>query len=64
MHVICELWARRHEIRFALIKYELLHLTKNHKRFNMIITINVKNVIKKSTTIMRVLNVQFDIKLK
>jgi hypothetical protein len=30
----------------------------------MIITINVKNIIKKSTTIVRVLNVQFDIKLK
>jgi hypothetical protein len=63
-HVICELWTRRHEARFALIKYELLHLIKNHKRFDMTITINVKNVIKKSTTIVRVLNVQFNIKLK
>jgi predicted RNA binding protein with dsRBD fold (UPF0201 family) len=63
-HVICELWARRHEARFASIKYELLHLTKNHKRFDMTITINVKNVIKKSTTIVRVLSVQLDIKLK
>ncbi len=63
-HVICELWTRRHDVRFASIKYELLHLAKNHKRFDMTITINVKNVIRKSTTIMRVLNVQLDIKLK
>jgi predicted HicB family RNase H-like nuclease len=63
-HVIYELWTRRHETRFASIKYELLHLTRNHKRFDMIITINVKNVIKESTTILRVLSVQFDIKLK
>ncbi len=63
-HVIYELWTRRHEIRFASIKYELLHLTKNHKRFDMTITINVKNVIKESTTIVRVLSVQLDIKLK
>jgi hypothetical protein len=63
-HVICELWTRRHETRFVLIKYELLHLTRNHKRFDMTITINIKNVIKKSMTIVRVLNMQLDIKLK
>jgi hypothetical protein len=64
IHVICELWARRHDVRFASIKYKLLHLTKNHKRFDMTITINVKNVIRKSMIIVRVLNVQLDIKLK
>jgi hypothetical protein len=63
-HVICELWTRRHDVRFASIKYELLYLTKNHKRFDMTITINIKNVIRKSTLIVRVLNVQLDIKLK
>jgi hypothetical protein len=64
IHVICELWARRHDVRFASIKYELLHLARNHRRFDMTITINVKNVIRKSTIIVRVLNVQLDIKLK
>ncbi len=63
-HVICELWTRRHDARFASIKYELLHLARNHRRFNMTITINVKNVIRKSTIIVRVLSVQLDIKLK
>jgi hypothetical protein len=64
IHVICDLRARWHDVRFASTKYELLHLTKNHKRFDMTITINVKNVIRKSTIIVRVLSVQFDIKLK
>jgi hypothetical protein len=64
IHVIWKLWTRRHDVRFVSIKYELLHLTKNHKRFDMTITINVKNVIRKSTIIVRVLSVQFDIKLK
>jgi hypothetical protein len=63
-HDICELWARRHKARFASIKYELLYLTRNLKRFDMTITINIKNVIKKSRTIVRLLNVQIDIKLK
>jgi hypothetical protein len=63
-HVICELWARRHDVRFASTKYELLHLARNHRRFDMTITINVENVIRKSTIIVRVLSVQFDIKLK
>jgi predicted RNA binding protein with dsRBD fold (UPF0201 family) len=64
IHVICELWTRRHDARFASIKYELLHLAKNHRRFDMTITINVENVIRKSTIIVRVLSVQLDIKLK
>jgi hypothetical protein len=64
IHIICELWACRHDVRFASIKYELLHLTKNHKRFDMTITIIIKNVIRKSMIIVRVLSVQFEIKLK
>jgi hypothetical protein len=63
-HVECELWARRHEARFASIKYELMRLTRNHRRFNMMTIININEVIKKSFISMRVLEVQLDIKLK
>ncbi len=63
-HVECELWARRHETRFASIKYELMHLTKNHRRFNMTTIININEVIKKSFISMRVLKMQLDIKFK
>jgi hypothetical protein len=63
-HVECELWARRHETRFASIKYELMHLTKNHRRFNMTTIININEVIKKSFISMRMLKMQLDIKFK
>jgi hypothetical protein len=63
-HVECELWAKRHEARFASIKYKLMHLTKNHRRFNITTIININEIIKKSFISMRVLKMQFDIKLK
>ncbi len=64
IHVECELWTRRHEARFASIKYELMHLTKNHQRFNMMIIININEIIKKSFISMKMLKIQFDIKFK
>jgi hypothetical protein len=63
-HVKCELWARRHEARFASIKYELMHLTKNHRRFNMTTIININEIIKKSFISMKMLKMQLDIKFK
>ncbi len=47
-YVECELWAKRHEARFASIKYELMHLTRNHRRFNIRTIININEIIKKS----------------
>jgi hypothetical protein len=64
IHVEWELWARRHEARFASIKYELMHLTRNHRCFNMTTIININEVIKKSFISMRMLKVQLDIKFK
>jgi hypothetical protein len=63
-HVECELWTRRHEARFASIKYELMHLTRNHRRFNMMTIININEVIKESFISMKMLKMQLDIKLK
>jgi hypothetical protein len=63
-HVECELWARRHEAHFASIKYELMHLTRNQRRFNMTTIININEIIKKSFISMKMLKVQFDIKFK
>jgi hypothetical protein len=64
IHVECELWTRWVQTRFASIKYELMHLRKNHRRFNMMTIININEVIKKSFISMRMLKVQLDIKLK
>ncbi len=64
IHVECELWIKRHEARFASIKYELMHLTKYHRRFNMTTIININEVIKKLFISMKMLKIQLDIKFK
>jgi hypothetical protein len=64
MHRLCEKWANRHEFVFASTKYELIHFTRNSKKFNMTIIINIDNNVIKSKTNIRVLNLQINIKLK
>ncbi len=63
-HVICELCTRRYKARFAFTKSELLYLTKNHKRFDIVITIKIKNIIKRLMIIAKILKMQVDIKIK
>ncbi len=64
MHEHCLLWSRRHEIVFASIKYELIHLTRNIAKFNMQTSIKICDVVKQSSSHVRVLSVQIDNKLK
>jgi hypothetical protein len=64
MHVHCETWTRRHEIVFASIKYELIHLTKNSRKFDMQTIVRICDVIKQSFNQIFVLKIQIDIKLK
>jgi hypothetical protein len=64
IHVECELWARQYETRFASIKYKLMHLIKNHRRFNMTTIININEILKKSFISMKILKMQLDIKFK
>jgi hypothetical protein len=63
-HQECETWNCRHEIVFASIKYELIHLTKNHRRFNMQIELRIKAIQKTFAFYVRILNVQMNNKLK
>jgi hypothetical protein len=60
----CLLWNRRHEIVFASIKYELIHLTKNIAKVDIQTSIKICDVVKQSFNHVRVLNVQIDNKLK
>jgi hypothetical protein len=64
IHVECELWTKWYKTRFASIKYELMHLTKNHRRFNMMTIININEIIKELFISMKMLKTQFDIKFK
>jgi hypothetical protein len=64
MHAHCETWTRRHEVVFASIKYELIHLTRNSKKFDIQTIVRICDVVKQSSNQIRVLRVQIDIKLK
>jgi hypothetical protein len=64
MHEHCLLWSRRHEVVFASIKYELIHLTRNIAKFDMQTSIKICDVVKQSFNHVRVLSVQIDNKLK
>jgi hypothetical protein len=64
MHAHCETWARRHEIVFASIKCELIHLTRNSRKFDMQTIVRICDVVKQSLNQIRVLRVQIDIKFK
>ncbi len=64
MHAHCETWARRHEIVFASIKYVLIHLTRNSRKFDMQTIVRICDVVKQSFSQIRVLRMQIDIKLK
>jgi hypothetical protein len=64
LHQECETWNRRHEIVFASIKYELIHLTKNHEKFNMQIELRIEAIQKTFAFYVQILNVQINNKLK
>jgi hypothetical protein len=57
LHQKCETWNRRHEIVFASIKYKLIYLARNHKRFNMQTELRLEEIQKLSALYVRVLNV-------
>lgn len=60
VHRTCEKWTKRHKATFASIKYELIHLVKNSKKFDMTATIFIaENNIKPKKNI-RILKLQIN----
>jgi hypothetical protein len=64
LHKKCETWKHRHDVVFASIKYKLVHLTRNHKKFNMQVELRIEEIQKLSALYVRVLNVQMNSELK
>ncbi len=64
LHKECETWNRQHDVVFASIKYELVHLARNHRKFNMQVELRIEEIQKSSAFYVRVLNVQINSKLK
>jgi hypothetical protein len=54
MHAHCETWACRHDVVFASIKYELIHLTRNSKKIDMQTTVRICDVVKQFSSQIRV----------
>ncbi len=63
-HEICLHWARTHGAAFAPQKYELIHLSRTPKKFNMKMAINFDNVVIEPGSSLRVLGLYIDSKLR
>jgi hypothetical protein len=64
VHKLCERWAIRHEFVFVSIKYELIHFSRNSKKFDMTISIKIESNTMLFKIDIQVLNVQIDTRLK
>lgn len=64
MHKKCERWASLRGAVFAPAKSELIHLSRNSKKFNMAASINTETTVIKLKADIRVLGLQVEIKLK
>jgi hypothetical protein len=64
IHDKCLHWARRHGASFAPAKYELIHLTRATKKFNLEASLKIGNQVIKPKSHIRILGVQLDTKLQ
>jgi len=62
-HDQCLNWACKYDIFFASEKYELIHLTCWLKRFNMRAQLQLKNIVKKFSISVHILDIWLDFKL-
>jgi hypothetical protein len=63
-HKKCLLWVDTHGAKFAPDKYEVIHLTRAHKKFNLKAAPTFEGLRKNPKRHIRVLGVQIDTKLK
>ncbi len=63
-HEVYLAWAKTHGAAFAPHKYELVHLTRRPKRFNLEAVVNLGEAMVKPETSIRMLGLHIDGKLK
>ena len=63
-HKICQEWARTYGATFALQKYELVHLTRTPRKYNMAEPVKFEGAEIDPNTSIRVLGLQIDSKLR
>jgi len=64
IHERCLEWARKHGMKFAPTKYELIHFTRSRTKFNLQASATFGNAEKPPSQDVRVLGVWLDTKLK
>ena len=64
VHHGCTAWADRHGAAFAPHKYELMHLTRSPRRFNMAAGVNLEGITKAPQPTLRILGILLDPKLR
>ena len=64
LHRKFETWARKHECIFASTKYQLIHLSRNSKKFNMSVSINIVDNEISSQSEVKVLDLHINTALK
>ena len=63
-HEVCLKWAYQYEIFFISKKYDLIHLSDKLSKFNMQITVQLKEITKSSDIEIRILEIWIDLQLK
>jgi hypothetical protein len=63
-HARCLVWARRHGMKFAPSKYELIHFTRSRRQFNLQASVQLGGMEKQPSPDVRVLGVWLDTKLR
>ncbi len=61
---VCVKWACTHDTTFASEKYELTHFTRKSKRFNIMTSIQIENLVIKLKSDVQVLKMQLNMKLQ
>jgi exonuclease III len=62
--VRCQAWARRFGVTFAPDKFELIHFTRSRTKFNLAATVRLDDITVAPSTVVRVLGVWLDTKLR
>ncbi|KAI0998445.1 hypothetical protein K3495_g9750, partial [Podosphaera aphanis] len=62
-HGICEAWAKKHGVKFAPEKYQLMHFTRARKRHNLQATVDIQGHLTSPQSSLRILGIYLDPKL-
>ncbi|KAI0996113.1 hypothetical protein K3495_g12068 [Podosphaera aphanis] len=60
----CEIWAKRHGVKYAPEKYQLIHFSRARKKQNLAATVSIQGHLANPQASLRILGIHLDPKLK